>query len=242
MTATNRRALALYLLLALLFCALCALFLYITGNLFPRVEKTAAPPARIVILDAGHGGEDGGASAADGTLEKDLNLSLVLSLKAHLESNGITVVLTRESDTLLYDRNADYEGKKKKLDMQARLAVAEAHPDAIFISIHMNTYPTAAPRGLQVWYSGNDPDSERLAATIQATVQAKMQPENHRKIKPAGSGIWLLKKIRQPAVLVECGFLSNPEEAALLATERYREELAATIGLSILDFLSQTRN
>lgn len=198
------------------------------------VNTTPSSPLPTVILDAGHGGEDGGASSADGLLEKDLNLALVLTMRDILTANGIEVILTRETDTLLYDRNADFQGQKKRLDMAARLKIANETPNAMFVSIHMNTYPHPSCQGVQVWYSENNEASFKLAKTIQATTQELLQNENDRTVKRSGSSIYLLRKLECPAVLVECGFLSSPEEATLLGDESYRQQLALVLCMGIL--------
>lgn len=187
-----------------------------------------------VILDAGHGGEDGGAVSADGLQEKAVNLDLTLRIRDFLTENGVRVALTRDSDVLLYDRNTDYRGRKKALDLRARREIAEQIPGGVFVSIHMNAFPQKQVHGLQVWYSPNHAASALLAGAVQEEVRTRLQPENNRKTKQAGSNIYLLHHLRIPAVLVECGFLSNPDEAALLATESYREQLAQAIGLGIL--------
>ena len=197
-------------------------------------NTTPSSPLPTVILDAGHGGEDGGASSADGLLEKDLNLALVLTMRDILTANGIEVILTRETDTLLYDRNADFQGQKKRLDMAARLKIANETPNAVFVSIHMNTYPHPSCQGVQVWYSENNEASFELAKTIQSTTQELLQNENDRTVKRSGSSIYLLRKLECPAVLVECGFLSSPEEAALLNDAAYRQKLALTLCMGIL--------
>ncbi len=193
----------------------------------------------VVVIDAGHGGEDGGASGKDGTLEKDLNLSIALCLAEMLRGEGIQVRLTREDDTLLYDRNSDYEGQKKRQDMAKRLEITESYEDAVFVSIHMNSFPQAKYRGLQVYYSPNSPRSELLARGIQQGVRTNLQPENDRQIKPSGGNIYLLDKPKCPAVLVECGFLSNPEECALLNDEAYRQRLCTTLMGAISAFLRE---
>ena len=197
-------------------------------------NTTPSSPLPTVILDAGHGGEDGGASSADGLLEKDLNLALVLTMRDILTANGIEVILTRETDTLLYDRNADFQGQKKRLDMAARLKIANETPNAVFVSIHMNTYPHPSCQGVQVWYSENNEASFELAKTIQSTTQELLQNENDRTVKRSGSSIYLLRKLEYPAVLVECGFLSSPEEATLLGDESYRQQLALVLCMGIL--------
>lgn len=205
-----------------------------TKNDVDAVNKTHASPLPTIILDAGHGGEDGGASSQSGLLEKDLNLSLVLTMRDILVASGFDVILTRDTDTLLYDRNADFQGQKKKLDMAARLKIANETPNAVFVSIHMNTYPHPSCQGVQVWYSENNEDSFALAKSIQSTTQELLQNENDRTVKRSGSSIYLLRKLECPAVLVECGFLSSPEEAALLGDENYRQQLALTLCMGIL--------
>lgn len=198
------------------------------------VNKITSSPERTILLDAGHGGEDGGASSAEGLLEKDLNLALALTMRDILEANGIKVILTRDSDTLLYDRNVDFQGRKKMLDMAARIKIAQDCPEAVFVSLHMNTYPHPSCKGVQVWYSDNHDASLQLAKTIHTTTQTLLQPENDRPIKRSGSSIYLLHHLECPAVLVECGFLSSPDEAALLGNESYRQQLALTLCMGIL--------
>ncbi len=195
---------------------------------------------KTVVIDAGHGGEDGGASSAAGLVEKDVNLEISKLLCEMLRADGINVVMTREDDRLLYDRNVDYHGRKKKLDLAARLTIAETTPDAIFISIHMNSYTNPKYSGLQVWYSPNDPDSSILANLIQSNNKATLQPENTRKTKVATSSIYLLENATCPAVLVECGFLSNPAEAALFETNEYKQKVASMLFDSITEFLEKS--
>ena len=205
------------------------------------LPTNASPENKItVIIDAGHGGEDGGASSAAGLVEKDVNLEISFYLRDMLRANGINVIMTREDDRLLYDRNVDYKGRKKKLDLKARLDVAENTPNAIFVSIHLNSYPQSKYSGLEVWYSPNNPLSLTLADTIHRNNQAILQPNNKRKAKMASSSIFLLDKATCPAVLVECGFLTNPAEAELLESSEYRQQLAFVIFSSIVDYLNNT--
>lgn len=197
----------------------------------------------IVIIDAGHGGEDGGAVGIDGTLEKDLNLSIALELYEMLYAEGINARLTRTEDILLYDRNSDYQGHKKAQDAAARLKVAEEYDNAIFISIHMNSFPQEKYKGLQVYYSVNSPMSATLAQTVQELVVTNLQADNTRKIKPSESGIYLLEKVQHPAVLIECGFISNREECSNLNSPSYRSRLCLVLFTAIcryFDGLEQT--
>ena len=191
-----------------------------------------------VVIDAGHGGEDGGTQSAGGLQEKEINLQIAQLLNDMLRSNGIATVMTRTEDILLYDRNADYRGHKKMLDLAARRKIAEETENAVFVSIHMNSFPESKYRGLQVFYSPHNPQSQELANMIQKDAQAYLMPDNHRKIKPATSAIYLLDRLHCPAVLVECGFLSNPSEAAMFATEEYRQEVAFVLFCSIMSYIS----
>lgn len=197
------------------------------------------PKYSTVVIDAGHGGEDGGASSAAGLVEKHVNLEIAIMLRDMLTASGVDVVMTREDDRLLYDRNTDYKGRKKKLDLAARLAIADGTPDCILVSIHMNSFTDPIYYGLQVWYSQSSPDSAVLAELIRKENQSALQPDNHRQNKAATSAINLLYSAKCPAVLVECGFLSNPEEARLFETEEYRQRVAQMLTEAVTKFLRQ---
>jgi N-acetylmuramoyl-L-alanine amidase len=147
-------------------------------------------------------------------------------LRDMLEAEGINVILTREEDVLLYDRNTDYQGRKKVLDLAARLHVGEKTPDALFVSIHMNAFTQTKYKGLQVYYSPNHALSATLAQNIQSATAEQLQKDNDRKIKRADSNIFLLDRLHCPAVLVECGFLSNPEDCHLLTQKDYQQKIA----------------
>ena len=195
-------------------------------------------PYPTVIIDAGHGGEDCGAIGKNGVLEKDLNLSIALELQKMLEAAGIPTRLTRDCDTLLYDKNSDYHGKKKILDMQARRQIINQYSNAVFISIHMNSFPQEKYSGLQVYYSPNTQNSEQLAQYIQDTVRSNLQHNNDRKIKSSEDNIYLLNDTPHPSVLIECGFLSNREECELLCEASYQKRLSMCIYAAIVNYLS----
>jgi len=165
--------------------------------------------------------------------------SIILGDSEWSRAAGVDVVMTRTDDRLLYDRNVDYHGRKKKLDLAARLEVAKTYEESIFISIHMNSFSDPKYSGLQVWYSPNDPSSTVLAQMIQSNVKSKLQPNNNRKIKAADSKIFLLDNAISPSVLIECGFLSNAEEAAKFENTEYKRQLAFTIFVSIMSFLDK---
>lgn len=193
-----------------------------------------------VIIDAGHGGEDGGASSKSGLVEKNINLELAFIMKEKLEAQGVKVILTRDEDKLLYDRSVDFHGRKKKLDMAARLEIINNTEDCIFISLHMNAFSDPRYSGLQVWYSDQNPDSQKLADTIQGNIKTNLQPNNNRKTKSAGTSIYLLSNSSCPAVLVECGFLSNIDEAKLFEDAEYKDALASQLCDSVIQFLGNS--
>ncbi len=188
-----------------------------------------------IILDAGHGGRDGGALAEDGTREKDLNLAVAKKLGALLETANIRVVMTREEDTELAPEDSTH---KKRDDLMARLEMTKAHENAILVSIHMNKFPVEKYSGLQVYYSKNNEKSMVLAETIQEGARF-LREENNRKTKAAGDNIYLLYHTEIPAVLVECGFLSNEAELAFLKSDGYQWGLAVSLYTSILEFIAE---
>jgi len=192
----------------------------------------------VLILDAGHGGEDGGAIGADGTVEKHLNLDIASNLSQMLRLGGNQVIMTRTEDRLLYDPNEDYQGRKKQLDLLTRRRIAEQTKNSVFISIHMNAFPQTRYHGLQVYYSKNHQNSEILAKSMQQSVITHLQPDNHRRAKAASSSIYLLTHLTCPAVLVECGFLSNPDECAALGNASYRQKLTLSLYWGIMEFLT----
>ncbi len=200
------------------------------------------PKYTTVIIDAGHGGEDGGAESASGLIEKHVNLRIAEMLRDMLTASGVNVIMTRDEDKLLYDRNVDFQGRKKKLDHAARLCIMQNAENAVFISIHMNSFTDPKYSGLQVWYSQNDTASQLLAQGIQSNNTEMLQPENTRRIKAATSSIFLLNEATCPAVLVECGFLSNVAEAARFETEEYRQKVAFMIFCSICELLNNQSN
>ena len=192
-----------------------------------------------IVIDAGHGGEDGGASTYGGAPEKELNLLIANDLYAMLEAVGVPVIMTRTEDILLYDKNSDYKGHKKSMDLANRLKIARDAGDPILISIHMNAFPEKQYSGLQVYYSKNSPDSATLAKAVQELNKTVLSPDNNRKTKPAGSNIYLLDRFENEAILIECGFLSNDKERERLNTEKYRKELAACFFAAIMQYISK---
>ena len=203
----------------------------------PSIDADAVGEVTIVI-DAGHGGEDGGCEG-NGLVEKDLNLDISLRIATLLREAGVRVVMTREEDVLLYDKSSDFVGKKKAQDVRRRLEIAKECENPVLVSIHMNYFAQTQYSGLQVWYSAADARSRMLASAIQEGVKSSLQPQNNRAIKEATSSIFLLHNADFPAVLVECGFLSNVGEARSLGDENYRQELAKVISRAIIEYISK---
>lgn len=199
------------------------------------VNNASEEKKTVIVLDPGHGGSDGGAVGIGGICEKDLNLDLAKKLAEKLTAEGFTVLLTRQTDTLL-----TYEGANsaKNGDLRARLKIAEESDDCLFISIHMNKFSDSSVKGITLYHSPNHPESLKLAEAIMAKVKEELQPENKRPIKAADSSLYILHRITKPAVLVECGFLSNSYEAALLADEGYRDRLAGLLCDAVATYLN----
>lgn len=188
----------------------------------------------LVVIDPGHGGFDPGKVGVDGTLEKDLNLAVSLKLRDLLEQNDVQVILTREADSGL----AEGGRANKSEDMRNRVArVNEAGAD-LAVSIHQNSYTDSRSIGAQVFYYGESQEGKRLAELLQLQLKETLQDGNHRQEK-ANSEYYMLKKTLCPFAIVECGFLSNPEEAARLKSEEWQSDLAWALHLGILQYLNQ---
>lgn len=231
-----------YIAFSLLFCAILILFIVLGERIYcdkeaSDVSAKSGKKYPTVIIDAGHGGEDAGAIGVNGVYEKDINLEIALMLDRMLRANGIETVLTRSEDILLYDRNSNYHGQKKIQDLATRRRIAESFDDAVFVSIHMNSFPDGRYSGLQVYYSPNDTTSRILAERIQSITGQELMPENERKIKKAGENIYLLQHLSCPAVLVECGFLSNPDECMRLSDDTYKKQMSLSLCISIINYL-----
>lgn len=193
----------------------------------------------IIIIDAGHGGFDGGASTNDGTPEKDINLNISLYLNEFLSSFGYKTILTRSVDESLESDGLTTTKSKKTSDIHNRMKIMEDTENSLFISIHQNHYSVEKYNGTQVFYSPNfSEESSLLAQNIQDTVVSHLQPNNDRKIKECGSSVYLMFNAVKPSVLVECGFLSNNEEAEMLKTTQYQKKMAFCIAIGIQNYVS----
>lgn len=221
----------LIILSAMLYLTFMANFSAAEASSMPITQKT-------VIVDAGHGGDDGGAIGIDGTVEKDINLDIALKLEKILKFYGFNVIMTRTQDVMTCDDGLDSLRKRKISDIHNRFELMRKNPDAIFISVHQNKFEDSSQHGTQVFYSGNDERSKELAEAIQTSVTLTLQQKNDRVVKKSGSGIYLLYHTKIPAVLVECGFISNSDEVKKLKDEGYRMKLAILIADGLLKYLS----
>ncbi|MEF2969018.1 N-acetylmuramoyl-L-alanine amidase CwlD [Paenibacillus sp. M1] len=190
---------------------------------------------KTIVLDAGHGGADGGAVSKQGIIEKDINLAVSLYLRDYLQQAGAIVVMTREEDRDLADADTKGYSKRKTQDLKQRVRFIEERQADLMVSIHMNSVPSARWRGAQTFYYLNNGDSANLADLIQEELKRNLE-NTDRVAKQADKPIYVLQAVKIPAVLVEVGFLSNPAEAELLGTEKYQRKVAASIYQGILRY------
>lgn len=202
------------------------------GALFTAGHNITDAP--LVVIDAGHGGDDPGKIGVNGALEKDINLSIAKKVQSLLLQNDIAVILTREEDADLAEPGAK---NRKAQDMKARVALLKEKQPLLGVSIHQNSYPSADCKGAQVFYYRSSEDGERLAKILQRQLTTELADGNKRKEK-ANADYYLLKNSPCTFAIVECGFLSNPQEAELLVTEEYQEKMAFAIHLGILEYIN----
>ena len=214
------------------------LFFTLKNVFFSDTELVNAEPdaERIIVIDAGHGGEDPGAISADGKYEKDLNLQIALELGEQLYSKGFTVVYTRTTDKMLYLPEENIKGMRKLSDLKNRCKIANQYDNAIMISIHMNSFGSSEYSGLQVYYDENNDDSRMLANCIQTSTKNNLQANNTRQIK-SGKNLYLLDNSENLSVLIECGFLSNAAECKKLSQKEYQKQLSFAIVCGIIEYI-----
>jgi len=190
---------------------------------------TGTEPSRVVVVDPGHGGEDGGAVAADGTVESGLNLQIALRLNTLLRFLGQDTVMTRTEDVSIYSDGAETLRQKKVSDLKNRVALVNGLENAVLVSIHQNTLP-GSPRthGAQVFYNGVEP-APTIASAMQERLNNSVNTENGKTPKRISDSIYLTKNVTAPAIIVECGFLSNEGETAHLKEPGYQLRLAAAV-------------
>lgn len=203
------------------------------------VVDSALAPARFsgetVVIDAGHGGEDGGAVSVSGAIESQINLAIALRLDQILGLYGVNTVLLRDSDVSLHDPDAQTLREKKVSDLHNRVAAIQTLEDPILISIHQNTYTSSRYHGAQVFYA-NGELSLPFAQVTQTVLKQALDPSNERQPTRIPESVYLMNHISCRAILVECGFLSNPQEDALLQSSGYQTKLAAALAGAYLSY------
>lgn len=202
------------------------------------VPALSIVPTYTVVVDAGHGEPDGGAIGVNGTLEKDINLSIALKVQEILENRNIKVIMTRTDDNSISDPDMNTIHEKKVSDMHNRERIMNTSDADLFISIHMNSFTDTVSSGLHVFYSRNHPEAEPLASSIQNAISKITGAKTHA-VKTASDTLYLMKKPVPPAILIECGFLSNPQEEELLNDELYQSKIAFAIANAIIDKYSK---
>ena len=209
-------------------------------NKIDEAVLTSAPVMTnktVIVLDSGHGGMDGGCSTADGKTEKGINLNIMMSVRDIARFLGYEVEATRTRDVSIHDDGVTGIRNQKISDMENRLELFNKHSDCVCVSIHQNTFSDPQYKGAQMFYSNKNAESQRLAAIMQNSFVNNLQPDNTRETKLCGEELYLCYFCNNPAVMVECGFLSNPEEAAKLTDKSYQQQVAFTIFSGINEFI-----
>ncbi len=217
---------------------LCAVSIFYAGK--DRIQRTNSAQAEAVrekpcvVIDAGHGGFDPGKVGINGALEKDINLSIAKMVKEFLEADDIEVIMTRETDTGLYEES---DSNKKVQDMKNRIGIIEEVNPIVTVSIHQNSYHEEYVHGAQVFYYTNSKNGKELAGFLQRRLVEDIDPSNTR-VEKENNSYYLLKKTTSPIVIIECGFLSNREEADALSNAAYQEKVAWAIHLGIIQYIN----
>lgn len=190
---------------------------------------------RTIVIDAGHGGEDGGAVSENGVSESDINLKIALKLQNLLEQSGSTTVLTRSDENAIYDVDKKTLREKKNSDIRNRVKIGNSSSADIFVSIHLNKIPQSQYSGWQTFFKDGSEDGKKLATCIQNNLNEAIQKENKR-VPLKISNVYIIKHVEIPITIVECGFLSNPEEEKQLQSDEYQNRLAWGIYNGIMDY------
>lgn len=222
----------------MLFC-ICYMSYAIIKNSNKEEQVVALPVSdKVIVIDSGHGGEDGGATSENGISESNINLAIALKLQKLLEQSGATVILTRSTDEAIYDTDSNGSIREKKIsDLKNRVKIGNESSADVFVSIHLNKIPQEQYYGWQTFYRNNDEQSKKLAESIQNNLNESIQKENHRLARTI-KDIYIVDKVEIPITIVECGFLSNAQELKDLQNEEYQERLAWGIYNGIMDWFN----
>ena len=232
-------------ILIIIFCLIIGISTFLIKTSITNIddnelaEVTAVPASgKTIILDAGHGTPDEGAESKNGTTEAEINLKITLEVQKLLEQSGSTVILTRSDGNAIYDLNKETLREKKISDIRNRVKIGNETSSDIFVSIHLNKIPQSQYYGWQCFYNTKNENSKVLAESLQSSLNDAIQKENNRKAMKLNS-IYIMKNVEIPISVVECGFLSNPEEEQELQTEEYQEKLAWGIYTGINNYFDE---
>lgn len=200
-------------------------------------QTTPVSREHCLVVDPGHGGEDGGAVSITGRRESDYNLEIALRLSDLFQLLGYETRMTRKTDTAIY-REGETIAQKKVSDLKQRVRIVEDTPGAVLLSIHQNTFPDSRYSGAQVFYA-KTAGSQELAEKLQGALVSALNPGSNRKAKQS-DGVYLLERITCPGVLIECGFLSNREEAAKLEDAAYQKQICCVVATTVIDYIIAT--
>lgn len=198
------------------------------------VESVSQPEQRIIVVDAGHGGNDPGKIGVNGAKEKDINLIIAKKLAKKLTDNGYSVIMTREDDTGLYSED---DVNKKAADLKKRCELSDENNTSLMVSIHQNSFSGSEVKGSQVFYYTHSAEGKKAAELIQKSLKEIVNPSNTRVAK-ANDSYYLLVHTKCPTVIVECGFLSNPSEAGLLTDDEYQDKIVKAVAQGIDEYFN----
>ncbi len=231
----NYRKLMFSSICIILLLSFFILMISAAGNIAVNTSSDISDNLPVIVIDPGHGGEDGGAVSDNGVLEKDINLSIANDTSALFYLLGFDILRTRKNDMAL-DSGEDTIRKRKVSDMKKRLEIFNSSKENTIISIHQNKFSESKYHGAQIFYSPNNSKSKQLADSIKYSVKGLLQPDNERECKKADGGIYLLKNTNNPAIIVECGFISNEEECNHLLDKQYQKQMAFSITAGFLSY------
>ncbi len=226
------------------FICITVLMYGIIVNINGEVVQTNSTPItnKVIVIDAGHGLPDEGAQGFNGTTEQAINLAISLKLQKLIEQSGAKVYLTRSDENGIYSTDSVGIKNKKVSDAKNRVEIGNNNEADIFISIHLNKFPASSKyKGWQTFYQKSNEDSKKLAEIIQINLNKNISIDNDRKALPI-NGIYIMDNLKVPSVIVECGFLSNPEETENLKTEQYQNKLVWGIYLGIQEYFNKKTN
>lgn len=243
MIILNRKKILFTLGIIIMFIFVYAITAYNVSNNSKKEIKTIETVAlpvdnKVIVIDAGHGVPDEGAESSNGTTEAESNLKIALKVQNLLEQSGATVILTRSDENAIYDIDSNTLKQKKISDIHNRVKIGNESSADIFVSIHLNKIPQQQYWGWQTFYKQESEEGQKLATCIQNSLNDTIQKENKR-VPMKIDNIYIIKHIEIPTTIVECGFLSNPEEEQLLLTDEYQNKLAWGIYTGIMDYFYQ---